>query len=219
MNWPANKLKRKTYVEKLKQALHSEKEIIYADESNVNLLCRRRIGQTSKGTRARQFCSGFKDPSLHKIAGVSTREIHNFVTKRGSSTNDATEQWFRCLIQDVNQSGIQYLSNTCWLAVPQMDPRIHQRLHSCHCFTIFSMLQSQISLHLFVRIWVIFISFIEFFRLALSITWWRQQAGSGYANCTFDHKQLKLVSTVSLSAQLPQTNFQLPNKDVCTWLH
>ena len=52
MNSDANKRLRREYLIKLNQYIRDGKDIIWMDESNVNLFCRRTVGRSRRGTRA-----------------------------------------------------------------------------------------------------------------------------------------------------------------------
>lgn len=87
MNSSENKQKRAKYVEDLNAYIASGKQIIWIDETNYNLFCRKTRGCSRRGSRSILLMPTSRGPNMH-LTGVLMKR------KRGSfETQDAIELW------------------------------------------------------------------------------------------------------------------------------
>lgn len=105
INTDENKLKRKVYLEKLLNAKASGRSIIWMDETNFNLFCRRKEGRSKVGCRSSLISLSSKGSNLHCIAAMSSTRMYNFQCKRGSFKMEDCKKWFRELISECHREG------------------------------------------------------------------------------------------------------------------
>ena len=110
MNTAENKVLRKQYLIKLNQFIREGKEIIWIDESNVNLFCRRTTGRARKGTRAVSTLPSSRGPNVHMLGAVSTEGVVKISTKRGSYRKEGVAEWLEDLNNELQNMG-KNLSN------------------------------------------------------------------------------------------------------------
>ena len=84
MNDPRHKARRAEYVEQLFEHRAEGRTIIWIDETNFNLYCRRREGRSRIGTRASVLTPSSKGSNLHCIGAMSEGQRHRFTTRRGA---------------------------------------------------------------------------------------------------------------------------------------
>ena len=84
MNSDANKQKRREYVEKLMTFQGNGKTIIFQDESNLNLFCRRTQARAPKGSRALVPLPSSKGFNIHILGLMSQTGLLAWNRRRGS---------------------------------------------------------------------------------------------------------------------------------------
>lgn len=108
MNTDDNKMKRVSYLNQLLKAKSDGRTIIWIDESNFNLFCKRKEGRSKIGCRSRVLTLNSKGSNLHCIAGMTSTKLLNFQCKRGSYRGEDCRIWLKQLISICNEDGIQY---------------------------------------------------------------------------------------------------------------
>lgn len=106
INNPVNKQKRSEYMEKFFAARSAGRTIIWIDETNYNLYCKRKEGRSKIGSRASVILPASKGANLHCIGGMTHSQMVHFTTHRGSFKGEDCKLWFRDLIQKCTESGI-----------------------------------------------------------------------------------------------------------------
>ena len=93
INLPINKEKRADYVSKLFDARSSGRTIVWVDETNFNLYCKRREGRSKVGTRASVLLPASKGANLHCIGAMTSTAIVKFSTHRRAFKNAECSNW------------------------------------------------------------------------------------------------------------------------------
>jgi transposase len=99
MNTLPNKQLRRAYVITLNQYIREGKDIIWIDETNFNLFCRRSQGRSRAGTRAIQTMPTSRGPNIHLIGAVSANAVLRITLRRGSFKNNDCNTWMTDLLQ------------------------------------------------------------------------------------------------------------------------
>lgn len=107
MNSVENKNKREQYVRALNEHIRDGKQIIWMDETNFNLFCRRTRGRARKGGRAIQQLPSARGPNVHLIGAISAAGVVSMDRRRGSFTSDSANAWVRILLQQWQDLGNQ----------------------------------------------------------------------------------------------------------------
>ena len=107
MNTNENKARRRQYVLSLNQCIQEGKDIIWIDETNFNLFCRRTQGWSRRGTRAVQDRPPSRGPNLHVIGAISSVGIVMMTKHRGAFKNDICNSWIAQMLQTWEASGKQ----------------------------------------------------------------------------------------------------------------
>lgn len=84
INTLINKAKRQAYVGRALQAIAANKHLIFVDETNYNLFCRRTCGRAERGARAVVKLPNSKGPNLHIIGAISSNGLIHWERQRGS---------------------------------------------------------------------------------------------------------------------------------------
>ena len=71
----ANKALRVEYVQAISARMQDNKTIVWMDETNVNLYCRRRQGRAPAGQRAVVALPGSKGPNVHVIGTITNFQV------------------------------------------------------------------------------------------------------------------------------------------------
>ena len=79
-----NKIRRRTYVERILGFVGEQKHIFFADETNFNLYCKRSTGRSRRGERAIVKVPNSKGPNLHIIGCISSTALEFWQRKRGA---------------------------------------------------------------------------------------------------------------------------------------
>ena len=93
MNTDANKELRRQYVERISQYMRDGKTIIWMDETNINLFCRRLQGRAHAGDRAVMPLPTSKGPNVHVVCAVSAYQMIHTTRRRGAFKSDAAKAW------------------------------------------------------------------------------------------------------------------------------
>lgn len=100
MNNEENRRRRAEYVHNLNNYIRDGKQVIWMDETNFNLFCRRTRGRSVKGSRAVQILPASRGPNVHLIGAISTAGVVFMERRRGSFTANLANDWVeRLLIQ------------------------------------------------------------------------------------------------------------------------
>ena len=83
MNSQGNKIKRSEYVEQLNEYVSSGHQIVWMDETNFNLFCRRNKGRSRVGNRAILTLPAARGQNIHLIRAISMTGVLKMTTKRG----------------------------------------------------------------------------------------------------------------------------------------
>uniref|UniRef100_A0A6A7FWY1 Tc1-like transposase DDE domain-containing protein n=1 Tax=Hirondellea gigas TaxID=1518452 RepID=A0A6A7FWY1_9CRUS len=106
MNKEENKVKRSTYMNKLFENRAEGRSLIWIDETNFNLYCKRSQGRSRIGTRASVVVPASKGSNLHCIGAMSSSALVLFTTRRGAFKANDCLQWFRDLVDACEGQGI-----------------------------------------------------------------------------------------------------------------
>lgn len=105
MNTIENKTRRANYVRRLNLLVQQGKQIVWLDETNFNLFCRRKQGRSKAGQRAVQKLPSSKGPNVHLICAISAAGVVAMERRRGSFTNESANAWVENLLQRWQDSG------------------------------------------------------------------------------------------------------------------
>lgn len=108
MNKEENKTKRATYIEHLLQHRSEGRTLIWTDETNFNLYCKRSQGRSRIGTRASVVLPASKGANLHCIGPITSGSLLLFTTRRGAFKSDACLECFRELARTCQNTGIEH---------------------------------------------------------------------------------------------------------------
>lgn len=117
MNSEANKLLRKEYVNKLNDFIQAGYDVVWIDETNFNLFCRRNFGRSKVGNRAVQTLPASRGPNIHLIGAISmtgeakikksdVKELSfltgviKMTTRRGSFNSQEANTWMKALFEE-----------------------------------------------------------------------------------------------------------------------
>ena len=106
MNRHENKVKRAAYVQQYFQNRSEGRTLIWIDETNFNLYCKRKAGRSKIGTRASVVLPTSKGANLHCFGAISSTNVMLFTTRRGAFKAKDCVQWFEELIAACEQQGI-----------------------------------------------------------------------------------------------------------------
>lgn len=93
MNNNMNKEKRKEYVERLTSFMREEKQIIWMDETNFNLFCRRSQARSRIGERAVIMRPTSRGKNVHVIGAITASGVLKWDRMRGSFTANKAKDW------------------------------------------------------------------------------------------------------------------------------
>lgn len=105
MNAEVNKAKRAEYVQALNQYIQEGKQVVWMDETNFNLFCRRSRGRAKAGNRAVQKLPAARGPNIHLIGAISTTGVVHMQHRRGSFTAQLANEWVTILMQKWEDAG------------------------------------------------------------------------------------------------------------------
>ena len=107
MNKLENKEKRIAYMQKFYSARSSNRTIIWVDETNFNMYCKRAQGRSRIGCRASIVVPACKGANLHCIGAMSSTELVHFSTKRGALKSCDFNEWIQQLIAKCEEKHIR----------------------------------------------------------------------------------------------------------------
>lgn len=107
MNSEINKTKRREYLETLLDARSTGRTLIWTDETNFNLYCKRSEGRSRIGQRASVLLPSSKGANLHCIGAMTCSKVVLFTVRRGSYNAEDCKQWFQQLIEECHLQGLQ----------------------------------------------------------------------------------------------------------------
>lgn len=101
MNNDENKNKRKAYAEKITAAMRQNKQIIWMDETNFNLFCRRSQARSKVGQRAVITRPSSRGQNIHVIGAMNASGILKWSRMRGSFTAAKAKAWVISLMENL----------------------------------------------------------------------------------------------------------------------
>lgn len=107
MNSVENKRLRARYVQNLNRYIEEGKQIVWMDQTNFNLFCRRSKGRALSGLRAVQKLPAAKGPNVHLIGAISAAGVVMMERRRGSFTAELANAWVTSLLQRWQNLGNQ----------------------------------------------------------------------------------------------------------------
>ncbi|VEN42387.1 unnamed protein product [Callosobruchus maculatus] len=99
MNSEENKRKRAGYVTALNRYIELGKQIVWIDETNFNLFCRRTRGRFRVGVRAVQHLPAARGPNVHLIGAISPAGVVTMELRKGSFSSASANIWITNLLQ------------------------------------------------------------------------------------------------------------------------
>ena len=91
LNNEENKPKRATYINQLFENRAEGKNLIWVDETNYNLYCRRSQGRSKIGSRASVLVPVSKGSNLHCIGAMSSNSLVLFTTRSAFKSDDCLQ--------------------------------------------------------------------------------------------------------------------------------
>ena len=104
MNTPENKAARRNYVEQMLQHVANQKTLIFIDETNFNVYCRRTQGRALQGRRAVVKAPNSKGPNIHIIGAMTSTGICYWERRRGAYKKDNCREWLRRCLRFCNEN-------------------------------------------------------------------------------------------------------------------
>lgn len=101
MNSVENKERRKSYVEKISQFMQQNKVIIWMDETNINLFCKRTQARARKGERAVKILPSCRGPNIHVIGAISPFQIIKWSRHRGAFKSETAKEWVTNMLSNL----------------------------------------------------------------------------------------------------------------------
>ncbi|VEN59567.1 unnamed protein product [Callosobruchus maculatus] len=99
MNSEENKRKRAEYVTALNRYIELGEQIVWIDQTNFNLFCRRTRGRSRVGVRAVQHLPAERGPNVYLIGAISPVGVVTMERRRGSFSSDSANIWITNLLQ------------------------------------------------------------------------------------------------------------------------
>lgn len=94
-----NKALRMDYVQRISGHMQDNKTIVWMDETNVNLYCRRTQGRAPAGQRAAVALPGSKGPNVHVIGAITNFQIIKWSRLRGAFRSQSAKDWLDDMLQ------------------------------------------------------------------------------------------------------------------------
>lgn len=108
INMDVNKLLRRDYVAELMHLTAANKTILFMDETNFNIFCRRTFGRSLRGARSVVQLPNSKGPNLHVIGAITSTGLVHWERQRGSFKMENCNSWLRrCLQACIATAGVQ----------------------------------------------------------------------------------------------------------------
>ena len=105
MNSYENKQKRAEYDRNINEHITNGRQIVWLDETNFNLFCRKKQGRARRGKRAIMKVPASKGLNIHLIAAISTTNVVMIETRRGSFKADSCNEWMLAMFHQWVTSG------------------------------------------------------------------------------------------------------------------
>ena len=97
MNNETNKMKRRAYVEEVSADFGAGRNVVFMDETNVNLFTRRNFGRARKGARCSVLAPTSKGANVHIIAAINQSGRVYWERRRGAFKKDDAQDWVRSM--------------------------------------------------------------------------------------------------------------------------
>ena len=94
VNNPRNKALRLEYVQLISKRMLQNKTIIWMDETNINLYCRRTRGRAPAGQRAVVALPGSKGSNVHVIGVLTNFQVVKWSRLQGAFRSQRAKDWF-----------------------------------------------------------------------------------------------------------------------------
>jgi hypothetical protein len=91
----------------LNHYIEQGKQIVWIDETNFNLFCRRTRGRARIGSRAIQQLPAARGTNVHLIGAISTAGIVTMERRRGSFPANLANAWATSFLQHWQEMGNQ----------------------------------------------------------------------------------------------------------------
>ena len=104
-NTPENKRLRQTYVEEIMEYTAQQKHIVFVDEINFNLYCRRNNGRAIRGTRAIVKVPNSKGRNLNIAGVISSTSLEFWERQRVSFKKENFNNFMRRCLRAINARG------------------------------------------------------------------------------------------------------------------
>ena len=98
-NSQRNKALRMEYVQRISVDMRENKTIIWMDETNINLYCRRTQARAPAGQRAAVALPGCKGPNVHVIGAITDFQIIKWSRLRGAFRSQSAKDWLADMLQ------------------------------------------------------------------------------------------------------------------------
>lgn len=105
VNSEENKIRKRTYVERILGFVGEQKHIVFVDETNFNLYCKRNTGRSRRGERAIVKVPNIKGPNLHIIGCISSTALEFWQRKRGAFKREDFLNFLRHCLRVVTSNG------------------------------------------------------------------------------------------------------------------
>ncbi|KAI4466021.1 transposable element-related [Holotrichia oblita] len=93
-----NKIKRSEYVRTLNQYIEVGEQMVWIDETNFNLFCRRTGGRSKVSDRAVQRLPASRGPNVHLIGAISAVGIISMERRRGFFAAELANNWLTTIL-------------------------------------------------------------------------------------------------------------------------
>lgn len=104
-NVEGNKVMRRRYVENILEYVGELKLVVFVDETNFNLYCRRAMGRARRGARAVVKLPNSKGPNLHIVGCISSSNLEFWERRRGSFKNEDFLDFLRQCLREICANG------------------------------------------------------------------------------------------------------------------
>ena len=98
-----NKALRVEYVQAISAHMQENKTIIWMDETNINLYCRRTQGRAPAGQRTAVALLGSKGPNVHVIGAITNFQVVKWSRLRGAFRSQSAKDWLADMLQHLPQ--------------------------------------------------------------------------------------------------------------------
>ena len=109
-----NGVKRAEYMEKLFGAWSEGRTLVWIDETNYNLYCRKKECRSKIGSRAEVIMTASKGPNFHCVGAMTTSQLVH-TSRYGSFKVQDFKEWIRELNEQCNSQGINHEADPHYL--------------------------------------------------------------------------------------------------------